>query len=545
MAAAALAVLHRQVARVRRRLILQSLTGYLVWAWSGALLLAVGWFLLQPYLLAAPPAWLRWAVAGGLVGLSTVLAGVLTFLRIPSVPAAALSLDERLRLKERIITALSLTPDQRGSPAGQALLLDAAERVGQADVSSPFPLRLSWAAGLVPAAAAGLVLVALFYEPSFLTPPGIAANRTEPVSAAEKQTIDQKVESLRKRPVSPLAGGLEKSPELERLSEELDRIASQPRDTREQLRDRVKELAPLEEQLLRRERELAEKAQALRQQLEPLNQAAGKSQDGPAKDVQEALSQGDLAKAQKAADDLAKKLGNNELNAEQKDQLGRQLNALKEQLEKPGQLQKAKAEELRQLIQEAKANNRDAEALEKELSKLRQEGKDLQDLQKLAQQMADCQKCLQEGNPGEAAQKMQAAAAQLRELGLTEQQLQQLQQQLQQVQDAREAMARAADRKEDGASGAGTGSGRRPDGTAGPYQTSDERARVEWDPKGRIRIDDYVPGQAFRTPSKAEIESDIRRAVQGAPQALEQQRIPRAARDMARDYFRGLGETEK
>jgi len=69
------APLETPVRRARRRLFLQLLVNRLVGGWAGALALAVGWFLLQPFLLAAPAAGLRWAVAGTLVTAATALAG--------------------------------------------------------------------------------------------------------------------------------------------------------------------------------------------------------------------------------------------------------------------------------------------------------------------------------------------------------------------------------------------------------------------------------------------------------------------------------------
>src|SRR5207248_10213741 len=85
-------LLHRQVARVHRRLVLQTFLNWLAWCWAGAVLAAAGWFLAQPYLIDAPPGWLRWAITGGLLCVGTLLAAVLGFVRAPSRLVAALSL---------------------------------------------------------------------------------------------------------------------------------------------------------------------------------------------------------------------------------------------------------------------------------------------------------------------------------------------------------------------------------------------------------------------------------------------------------------------
>src|SRR5262249_29018719 len=149
----------------------QTVVNTLVWCWAGALLLGVAWFLvqplLQPRLFPEAPAWLRWAVAGGLVGTATVLGLVVGVLRAPSKLVAALSLDEKFGLKERVTTSLTLAPTKVATPAGQALLEDVNHRIGKLDVGERFPVRMSWSATLVPAGAALLAVVAIFYKPNF------------------------------------------------------------------------------------------------------------------------------------------------------------------------------------------------------------------------------------------------------------------------------------------------------------------------------------------------------------------------------------------
>jgi DNA repair exonuclease SbcCD ATPase subunit len=267
------------------------------------------------------------------------------------------------------------------------------------------------------------------------------------------------------------------------------------------------------------------------------------SQDGPAKDLQKAMAQGNLEKAREEVERLSKKLRDNELNAKDKDQLARQLEQMKEKVEELNRQQKAKEEELKQLVKEAKESGRDAEALERELKDLQKQGEKLKDLQDLAKQMEACKQCMQNGDAEGAADQLQQAANKLKELGASDKELQDVQERLQRMRDARESMCKGCQGKNpgDGPGGEGIGSGKRPDGKEEPYKSYDDKAKADFDPKGQIRIDNYVPGQAFKKPTRLEIEGEIQRASQDAPEAIERQRIPKAARDMARDYFRGLG----
>src|SRR5437879_9672613 len=112
-------LLDRQVTRVRRRLFVQILLNTGIVCWSVAVALCAAWFLAQPWLLAAAAPWLRWVIAGGVFGAATVLAGVLAVWRAPPKLTAALSLDERFGLKERVTTSLTLAPEQIHTPAAQ------------------------------------------------------------------------------------------------------------------------------------------------------------------------------------------------------------------------------------------------------------------------------------------------------------------------------------------------------------------------------------------------------------------------------------------
>ena len=89
---------------------------------------------------------------------------------------------------------------------------------------------------------------------------------------------------------------------------------------------------------------------------------------------------------------------------------------------------------------------------------------------------------------------------------------------------------------------AGQGAGRRPLGKQKPFKSFEARAKAEFDPKGKKIFDGYVPGQSFQKRNGAEIVGQIRQASQEAPEAIEQQRIPKAAREMAKGYFQRMRE---
>lgn len=431
MASVAVPPVHQQLQKVRRRLIFQSLVNWTIGCWVAALILAAVWFLVQPLLLEAPPPWLRWAVAGGLVGLATIIAAIVGLLKAPTRLATALSLDAEFGLKERVTTSLTLAPEQVASPAGQALLADVNQRVRDLDVRSRFPIRMNWTAALVPGAAMLLALIVVFYEPGKSSQ--LAANTRTDLSLTPPNAneIDQKMKELRKRVVEKKEANREKSELIKELEAELEKIANKPRSTKDEIRERVKEMTDLQESMQKHEKELAERAQSLKAQLKQLDKStAQKDDDGPAKDLQKALAEGKLDKAREEIERLSKRLLKNELSQKEKEQLAKQLDNLEKKLERMAQL-KDKEEKLRQA-------NLDPETLKRELKKLEEEKKKLGGLQDLAKQLAQAQKSLKEGDMDSAAKSMSKAGDSMKNLDADED-LQDLRDQLARLQDAKDS----------------------------------------------------------------------------------------------------------
>ena len=562
------APLERQVARVRRRLFLQSLLGLLVWAWAGALLVGVAWFLAQPYLLRDALPWYRWAVLGGTAGVATLGAVALAVWRAPSPVAAALSLDERFGLKERATTALTLPEREAQTAAAAALRADVNARVEPLRVGDRFPVRLPRSALLVPAVALVLVLLAFFYNP-LVEPPKLDASEPLVQSPAAKAEIEKKMRQLQKKAALKKADDRPKSKELERLEGEVDRLAKKPLDTREQARAVIKDMAGLEEQLKKRDKQLAQKAEALKEQMQQVERLSKRpKKDGPAKELNKALEQGDFRKAKDEAERLSKKLKDQEeieklrkkaqddklneeerkeakeqldrmqdkaLSREQKEQVEQQLKDLKDDLQRLSRNKDEEAQRLRDMAQRGELDKeqlqRELDQLEKNAAKLDQET--LDQLKELADQLGECEKCMKEGKDGEAGQKLKEAAAKLAKLD-PDGEAQELAGQLEQLQAARRMICRALDQ------GGGQAAGRRPESKEGETGAKEERARSRLD-KGRLQVIDHVPGDGFKGPRRpAEMREEIRKASQEAPEAIDRQRLPRSASDMARGYFEKL-----
>jgi septal ring factor EnvC (AmiA/AmiB activator) len=545
-------IIAKQVTRARRRLIAQVLLRQLAVAWAIALALAAFWMLAEPYAVDKAVPWLSWAVLGGTVGVLSLVAVLQTIRRAPSRTDAALALDDRFGLRERTVTVLSLTTDLDATPAGVALLADAESRIKGLKVREKFPVGLPWSTALVPAGGLAVALVALFYHPSFPVAQGETAQNQ--VAPEKKKEIEKKLEDLAKKPrTSEKPEQRMKSEDLKRLEARLDEIAKKPRDTREQLRDRIKELTPLEEEYKKLEREKSEKARMLQQQLQAKDKMMPNDvpQDGPAKEFSKALAEGDLDKAKEQLDKLTKKLENNELSEKEKEQLGKQLDDVSKKMERLAE-QKDKQEQLKKLAEQGKL---DPETLQREMEKIKKSNEMLKDLQKLANKLGKCQQCLKKGEAGEAAKALSQAGDQLSQMGMDEKELEDLKDQLDKLKSAKDSMCKACDGdgqgegdgnefnpNQNGGGGRQEGAmGRRPDGEQGKIRTFDARQQSQFSPKGQKIFDGYAPGQAFKSKPGSEMVGEIQQAAQQAPDAIEVQRIPKAARDMAKGYFKNLG----
>lgn len=556
------APIERTVRAARRRLFLQALLNRLVACSAGALVLALGWLLAEPWLIETPPDWLKWAVAGGLAGVGTVLAVVLAVRAAPTRTAAALELDARFNLKERVTTALSLRPDEAATPAGQAVVTDAAAKVAPLAVRTKFPVGVRWESLGVPALAGCLALAAVFYHPNTARTEEAeaAADGKKPADAlkvAQQQEAKKGQPDVKPKPPERLDRA-DKSEKLKELESELDKLmekfAKDPKgETEEKQKEKVTELTAMEEKAKKFSEEKFQKLAQMEQQLRQLNKLQRDSEfgDGPAKELNDALSKGDLKKAQDEIDQLKKKARDKNLDPKDQERLGRQLDRMKDELE---QLAKNKEREdrLKKLIEQAKKENRDAEALERELNELKQNNAEAnQALEELAQRLNKARQAAEKGDLEDLAEALEAAGKELKDM----------ENELQDIEDAEEFLQRLkgekcdackkcggnckgdkeGDENESDWNNGGIGKGKRKENPNAQTSSADERIKGLFDPRGKKSYGGTTRGQAFNKRTTADLGTEIQEAVQEAPQAADYQRLPRDARDAVKEYFQNLG----
>lgn len=537
-------MIDRQVHRVRRRLMLQKVLESLVGFWAGGLGLSAGWFVVRPFVGAADSEWAQWGIPAGVM-VGATLAGILwAMLHGPKAVAASLALDQEFNLNERVTTFAMLSAEQLESPAGQALLEDVKDKVMNLKVAERFPVRLRWRAGLAPVCAGLVAVAASFFAPSF--GPGTGQAKGDENKTVDAKEIQQQLDNLRK--VSRKEENEElKSEKLKELEEEWAKLVQKPLDpnNKEQVRERAQELKELQDKMQKRAEDLRDKKAAgddLKKQLEQLAQdkLGKKLQEGPAKDLEDALAKGKFDKAQEVLDKLRKDLEKNKLNPEEMKKLAEQMKDLQEKLKRL--MDQKDLKDMKDRLQKDFDENRiTKEELDRELDRFK-------DLEELADLLGECKDCLGGGNGLKAGERIKAALEKLKAVELSEQEMKKLLEEQKLLEAARLAILRACEGDCD-ANGKinALGKGKRPGGVrpegADPNTDPiDTRQKAETDPLGQQRITGFSRGGTFKKIPSKEVGGAFQRADQEAGEAIDRQRIPTEAVPQVRGYFEKLGK---
>ncbi len=328
--------LERQIRRARRRLTFQRFLNVLGGCWTATLAAALLAIVVDKFRPLGPDAWV-WAA--GALGLGLIAAAARTLSTRGSLLDAAVEIDHRFELKERVSSALALSPADRQSAIGEALVADAAGRIERIDLSDRFGVRPPRRLLLPLAPAALAALAALLIAP--------AGNEKSAAAGVEdtavKQQIRKSTETVRRqladRRQQAKKEGLR---DAEQLFKKLEDGAKDLKADSGREKAMVK-LNDLSKMLTERRQQLGG-AEKIKQQLDQLKNV----ERGPADKFSKALSRGDF---QKAADELKKlqaELADNKLGEKQKAELAKQLDQMKEKLDKLADAHRAAERDMKQ-----------------------------------------------------------------------------------------------------------------------------------------------------------------------------------------------------
>lgn len=567
---AQLSFVDRSVRIALRRLVGQSLLNHLS-LWLGVSVgLALVWFVVQPLLLESPPVWLRWIVLTGLTAVGAGMGVWQTVRKAPTRQQAALEVDSRFDLRERVTTALALTPDLRETPAGEAVTADAEAKAKKLSVGERFPVKPRWTAAIAPVFALAIAAVVLWWNPSPLNFSGTEEARKDGKGAdaanpnpipADKRT---QAEKEREKAINDLAKRENRGKELEELEKEIKDLNSKfekdPYDdiSKERASEKAAELTKLEEKA---EKIAKEKEQELKQLGEKLSQLENLTKDdefggGEADKLNDALAKGDLDKAEDELEGLKKKAKDKELTPEDAKKLSKQLEKMKDELERLDRDKEEKKKELEKKRDEAKKENRpeDAAELDRELEKLKQEQEAGQEeLENLGQQLKRASDALNKDDQEEAANALEEARKSVEQMQGEVEDLKEAEMRLQKLKGERkQACAQCEGNGDKPGKGkgksmnnkGGIGEGEREWNPEADTGFEEVRKRSLMDLKGQTQFGGLTKGQGFTKKTDKELGAQLKKAAQDAPGAADLQRLPRDAKESVAEYFKKLGGTE-
>ncbi len=549
----------RQVGRAQRRLIGQQFLSIVVWSLFATLLIAAAGLAI-PKIWALPLKHDIWTYSwlGGSLAVGIVIASIWTYCVRRSSIDAAIELDRRYGLKERVSSTLALSSAELASEVGRALVADAIRKVERIDVREQFQVQPTWrfALPLLPAA----VITALLFLPNAALENKATANTQ--TSTELKKALDKQAQKLnqivRKKDEKKALTEEELLTEqaLKEVAKKLNDLSKNDGLDKKQIHIKLNEMA---KDIEKRQQELGG-AKEMKKQLDKL----GKIEKGPADKLADALKEGDFMEAKKQLEQLKEDLKAGKLDDKAKEQVAKQMEQLKEKIKEMAQNQKEAREKIEREIEKklAQGDNDGAAKLQEKLDEMNKQGKQAENMMdKLAQKLGQCAECMKEGgkgDPKEAGQKLDDLAKALKEAQEQLEQMENLDEVLDQLADAKDAMnGKEGKNGKDGQGdldgnmqmsnkgnkngkpgqglGKGRGQGDRPEEEVdGKFYDT----QVAGKPKAgeSIRTGD-AGGKNIKGKTLQEAKVELQSAVDKDPDALNEQTLPREQRDHAKQYF--------
>jgi hypothetical protein len=529
----------RKVGHARRRLALQRFLSILGWCWFAALWMAAALIVVERFwpLQVPPGAWIA-----GALGLGLLVAGGWTWATAARPLEAAIEIDRRYGLKERVSSTLAMPANQQQSAAGSALVADALRRLGRVDVAERFRLRppRQLLLPLLPALLVGLLAVLI--KPADDAAEAAGTTTAETKQPEVKKSTDLLRQSLAERRREAEKQGLKDMSELlKKLEDGTRELAAEP-----QREKALVKLNDLSRELMQRRQQVGG-AEKLKQQLDQLKHL----DRGPADKFTQALSRGDFKKAAEELRKIQDGLDKSKLDDAQKGELAKQLEQMQQKLD---QLATARQEALTDMQNQADQLSKagqadDARKLEEQINKLLEQGPQMGQMQEIAQELGQCSKCLQQGQGQNAAEALGQAQAGLNKLQQQLEELETLDGAMEQLAQARDRMNCAkcggagcpACQGEGDEPGFGLGLGRaRAEGPRPEQKTEtslyDSQVRQQVG-KGSGSVTGLVDGPNIRGRQEADIQQQFDAARRGTTDPLTGQRLPQKHREHAREYF--------
>lgn len=540
-----------QVKQAQRRMWLELFLNRLVWCWFAALAVAVV-AIAAPKVVTIENLPADWTVLclGASLAVGLAVACAWTWLRGRSQLDAAVELDSRFGLKERVASSLSLTPTTVETPAGRALLADALRAVGRVNVDDRFPVRLDrrgWLPLIAALLAFGLVTFVENRSAQSSVDPHAQQHVQEQIDAATKKLPERMVEHRKEAAAQGLKDAEGLFRELEKQTEKLTQAKQADR------KQALVKLNDLAKQLEERRQQLGG-PQQVRKQLERMS---GLNR-GPADKLVDSMKKGDWQTAQQEAEKLGEQLEKEELNDGAKQELAQQLNQIQEKSAEASAARAQAMEQLKQQIaqQQQLGDLERAGQFQQKLEQMQATQQQASKLNQLAQRAGECQQCMKAGDKAGAAKALDAMMQQMQQMQQAQAEGKMLDAALEQMQQAKSAMVcpqcqgqgceacQGTVSRPGAGQGPGIGVGSDPDSRpAKSIEAKYQDQRVRQDPgAGSAVVVGEADGPNLRLQVAEAVKEEMTAKAREAadPQVLEQ--LPKSRREHAQEYFNLLRE---
>lgn len=542
--------INQRVDQAHRRLLIEQWLGRAVWCVFLGLCVGLAG-VAAPKLFVTPelPTWWNAAWLGGGAGLGLVSALVWSLATRLDRNEAAVEIDRRYGLRERVASSLSLDEQTLQTEAGRALAEDAERAVREVEVSERFGMSFGKRAWLPLAPAAAALLLVAFVgnraaESSPDPAPGqVTAEEVKKAVEEARKRLERRKQQAEKKGLTDASGLLK---EIEKSTEEL------AKKTPSQTSKAAVKLNDLAKQLDERRKKLGG-GESLREQLNRMKDLG----QGPADKAANAMKQGDWQKALEEISKLQEKLAKGDMTKEEQEKLAKQLGKLGQKLADAAKKQQEQKKELERQLADAqrKGDLQQASKLQEKLDQLAAKAPQMQQMQKLAQQCQQCQNAMQQGDGAKAAEAMQQMANQMQQLQQQAEAMEMLDGAMTDIQMAKEAMGLcnkpgnpmaqgAGQGQKQGKPGRGMGEGRgegpRPD-EKNPTAFRDTQVKQNVG-RGASTFGGLVKGPSVKGEVTESIKQDLTSEAAQPADPLTSERLPRAHREHAEEYFRQLRE---
>ncbi len=521
--------LQKQVATARRRLTWERFLRLAPWCCFAWLWVAAAVVLVDKFQPLGLQYWV-WPAAAMGVGLLT--AAVWTFVSRRGSLDAAIEIDRRFSLRERVSSSMSMTPEMLETPAGKALMEDTLRRVGRIHVPEKFQVRMSRWSLLPLAPAAAAFALALLWQPG--GNPEAMANDPAMIKKVLKEQADIVKRLAQERQKELQDKNL---PELEKVFKKLEDGADRLRN--QDTTDRKKALVELND--LAKDLEKRREALGGKDKIKEQFKAMKDMSHGPADKLADSLKEGDFQQSMKEIQQLREQIKDGKLSEKQREELAKQLEEMQSKLNKMADAHKQAMEELKKQIEQKKqaGDKEGADKAQEQLDKLAQQMPQINQANELAKKLGECAKCMKNGQLDQAMAELDGMEGQLKKMQAELDEMGMLDDAMEQLGECKACMNGGNQLNPEMPPGMGMGKGRgrgeRPEDRTktGTYAT---KVNQKLGP-GSAVITDFVEGPNIKGDVQQQIQTQLNEVAASETDPLIGQQLPRAVREHAQQYF--------